>query len=130
MCSWQAMQIIKCQHYRKCDFYTISQPILLCIIAGKLTISVRPSFTIPLTEIVNVKLILPRFPPPPLLPLHDHQCPADQPVSLVTQHRRTTPVNRFIKWPSLEGVHYMSISFSIFFVKEAQQNILSLSEHL
>ena len=31
-----------------------------------------------------------RFPPP--RPLHDHQCPWDQPVSLVKQHRRTTPV--------------------------------------
>ena len=38
-------------------------------------------------------------------------------------------VSEVIKWPTLEGVHYMSISFSIVFVKEAQQNILSLSEH-
>ena len=44
------------------------------------------------TEIVKVKLVLPRFRPPLLLPLHYHQCPEDQPVSLVTQHRRTTPV--------------------------------------
>ena len=34
----------------------------------------------------------PRFPSLPLLPRHDHQCPEDQPVSLVTQDRRTTPV--------------------------------------
>ena len=39
-------------------------------------------------------------------------------------------VSEVIKWPTLEGVHYVSISFSIvFFVKEAQQNILSFSEH-
>ena len=45
-----------------------------------------------LTEIVKVKLLLPRFPPPPLLPLRDHQYQGDQPLSLVTQHRKTTPV--------------------------------------
>ena len=28
VCSWQAMQIIQCQHYRKCDIYDVSQPIL------------------------------------------------------------------------------------------------------
>ena len=28
MCSWHAMQIIKFQHYRKCDLYAVSQPIL------------------------------------------------------------------------------------------------------
>ena len=28
ICSWHAMQHIKCQLYRKCDFYTVSQPIL------------------------------------------------------------------------------------------------------
>ena len=39
-------------------------------------------------------------------------------------------VSEVIKWPTLEGVHNMSISFSIvLFMKEAQQNILSFSEH-
>ena len=33
----------------------------------------------------------PRF-PPPLLPRQNHQCTKDQPVSLVTQDSRTTPV--------------------------------------
>jgi len=55
-------------------------------------ISVRSSFTIALTEIFEVKLVLPRFLPPPLLHLHGPRCPGDQPVSLVMQHRRTTPV--------------------------------------
>ena len=51
----------------------------------------RSSFTIAFTEIVKDKLFHLRF-HPLLLPLHDHQCPEDQPVSLVTQHRRSTPV--------------------------------------
>ena len=33
-----------------------------------------------------------RFTPPPILPLHDSQCPGDQSVSLVGQYSRTTPV--------------------------------------
>ena len=28
VCFWHAMQIIKFQHYRKCDLYAVSQPIL------------------------------------------------------------------------------------------------------
>ena len=28
VCSWQAMQLTKCQYYRKCDIYAVSQPIL------------------------------------------------------------------------------------------------------
>ena len=59
---------------------------------GLHTISIKSSFTIALTEIVKVKLVRPRFLPPPLLHRHDPQCPENQPVSLVTQHRRTTPV--------------------------------------
>ena len=48
-------------------------------------IIIRSSFIFAFTEIIKVKLVHPRFPPPPLLPRHNHQCPEDQPVSLVTQ---------------------------------------------
>ena len=52
----------------------------------------RFSFTIAFTEIFSQ--IRPHF-PPPLLPLHDHQCPEEQPVSLVTQDHRTAGSHRF-----------------------------------
>ncbi|KAK2183590.1 hypothetical protein NP493_304g07046 [Ridgeia piscesae] len=55
-------------------------------------IIIRSSFTIAFTEIIKVKLVHPRFPPPPVLPRHDLQCPEDQPFSLVTEDRRTTSV--------------------------------------
>ena len=58
-------------------------------------ISIRSSFIIAFTEIIKDKLVHPRFSPPPVLRRHDHQCPEDQPVNLVTQDRRTTPFPTF-----------------------------------
>ena len=59
-------------------------------------IIIRSSFTIAFTEIIKVKLVHPRFLPLPLLPRHDSRSPVSksvhQPVSLVTQDRRTIPV--------------------------------------
>ena len=48
-------------------------------------IIIKSSFIIAFTEIIKVKLVHPRFPPPPVLPRHNRQCPKDQPFSLVTQ---------------------------------------------
>ena len=50
-------------------------------------IIIRSSFIITFTEIIKVKLVHPRFPPPLVLPHLDHQCPEDQPFSLVSQDR-------------------------------------------
>ena len=58
-------------------------------------ISIRSSFIIAFTEIIKDKLVHPRFSPPPVLRRHDHQCPEDQPFSLVTHDRKTTPFPTF-----------------------------------
>ena len=52
---------------------------------GLYMIIIISSFIIAFTEIIKVKLVHPRFPPPPVLPRHDHQCLEDQPFSLASQ---------------------------------------------
>ena len=59
------------------------------------------------TEIVEVKLVFPGFPPP----VHDHQCPGDLPVSLVGQNRMTTPVPTFVLCEFLVLTHNLGKEF-------------------